>query len=121
MKYSEKDESQKVFPEPPRHPREVELFLRRVVNFHARGLSASDSETVTPLGGMGKLASPTDDGGVITTFEKKWVPSADNQSTGTWSQEAIIQTVIELKSTPSFSTPILKQRVGTCANNSVVS
>lgn len=111
MKYREKDENERVFPEPPRHRKEVEILLCRIVNLSAKGWSVSDSETITHLGGLGKAASPGDDGGVIMTFDKKWVPSEDTKTTGTWSQETVIQTTIELKNTPSFSTSILKQRV----------
>lgn len=115
MKYDEKDEQETVFPEPPLHPKEVEFSLRRDIHLNARGWKAIDSETITYLGGMGKAASSTlnGNGGVVTTFEKKWTPSANSKHLGFWTQETVMQTVIELKSTPSFSTPILSQRVST--------
>ena len=111
MKYDENDEHQEVFPEPPRAPKDVTFVLRRDIHLNARGWKASDSETIVYLGGMGKAAPLQGDGDVVTAFEKKWVPTVESKDVGSWKQETVMQSAFELKSTPTFTTPILRQYV----------
>ena len=114
MKYDKKDESdsERVFPVPPLHPKEVDLSLKRQVYITARRWSAIDTETIAPVGSMGKAASSGGvDHDVVTTYEKKWVPYNTESQTGSWRQETEMQSTLELKWSPSFSTQTLTQRV----------
>ncbi|KAJ3488296.1 hypothetical protein NLI96_g2951 [Meripilus lineatus] len=112
MKYTTRDESdaERVFPVPPILPKEVELSLRRQVYITARRWAATDSETVAPVGSMGKSASSETRDEVVKTYEKRWVPCDKDNQTGSWRQQSEMQSTIELKWSPSFSTPNLTQR-----------
>lgn len=110
-KFDERDKRQEVFPEPPRVPRAVSFTLRREMHLNAEGWKGSDSETVAYVGGMGRLAAPAGDSDVVTTFEKKWVPSPKGRNLGNWKQVTTMDSTIELTTSPSFETPILRQYV----------
>ncbi|KAJ3474847.1 hypothetical protein NLI96_g12226 [Meripilus lineatus] len=98
-----------VFPEPPRTPRGVSFVLRRHVNINARSWSSDGDETVAHIGGLGSAAPFRGDGGVVTTYEKKWVPTKNTSGLGHWTQETILGSTFIFTSTPSFLTPIMSQ------------
>ncbi|KAI0783742.1 hypothetical protein C8Q75DRAFT_725249, partial [Abortiporus biennis] len=107
MKYDEEDETstERLFPSPPIHPKEVEFVLRRHVHLNAQGWKATDTDTVAAVGGMGKDTENQKLVNVQVT-NKQWLPSENEKHTGSWKQMTTMKSFIMFKSTPSFETPI---------------
>jgi len=111
MKFDESGEnaSEAMFPAPPLHAKEVDFSLRRYYHLNAQEWTASGSETVSYLGGMGKEANGQD-AVIIENAGKIWIPSEDDKRVGSWKQEVTMRSKIELKWTPTFETRIFSVR-----------
>ncbi|KAI0783732.1 hypothetical protein C8Q75DRAFT_736575 [Abortiporus biennis] len=107
MKYEEAEETStdRLFPSPPIHPKEVEFVLRRHVHLNAQGWKDAGTDTVSAIGGMGK---DTENQKLVEVQvgNKQWAPSQKNKRTGSWRQETTMRSFLLLKWNPSFETPI---------------
>lgn len=102
-KFDAKDEDPdvKLFPSPPRQSTEVQFGLRRHLTLQAKTFKTSNSEAVSPLGGLGKGKAKQHV--AVEVIPREWIPAEGREGSGYWLEETTFRSFIELRCTPTFS------------------
>ena len=89
-----RDDEGTIWPSPPSHPREVLAEVEQRVSIRIGTETRTHAAPVASMWGGATDVGP---------FEKEWVPSEGDATTGRWWQEMTLRSSFALSGTPSFS------------------
>lgn len=93
-----------IFPEPPRHSKDISLTLRRNVTIESHGCTHCDVEQCCLLGDFGTPRGEVD----TIVLPKEWIASETDNHRGVWKQQTTFKTSLYLKCTPTFQYPTMR-------------
>ena len=88
------DDEGTIWPSPPSHPREVLAEVEQRVTIRIGTETRTHAAPVASMWGDATDVGP---------FEKEWIPSEGDATTGRWRQEMTLRSSFALSGTPSFS------------------
>jgi len=92
----------RLFPSPPIHPTDVQITLLRAVFLRAKHWKVNYTEDAMHVGGC--LGSSAQRGTAnVEVMETVWEPSNKDGSRGTWKQESILKSFLDLNLPPTFA------------------
>ena len=89
-----RDDEGTIWPSPPSHPREVLAEVEQRVSIRIGTETRTHAAPVASMWGDATDVGP---------FEKEWIPSEGDATTGRWRQEMTLRSSLALSGTPSFS------------------